>query len=56
MITPADIDSAVRTLVQAAKPAHEMVRLRRVLRPLRIPVELLGYSLDDVDRWGEQTG
>lgn len=36
--------------------AAEMVRLRRVLRPLRVPVDLLVYSTDDVARWGDQPG
>jgi len=39
-----------------ADRAAEMVRLRRVLRPLRIPVDLLVYSRSDVDRWGNQPG
>ena len=36
--------------------AAEMVRLRRLLRPLRIPVDLLVYSRSDIDRWGHQPG
>jgi predicted nucleotidyltransferase len=36
--------------------AAEMVRLRRLLRPLRIPVDLLVYSHVDVERWGNQPG
>lgn len=36
--------------------AREMVRLRRALRPLRIPVDLLVYSSADVRRWGQQPG
>lgn len=36
--------------------AAEMVRLRRVLRPLRIPADILVYSRDDVTRWGDQPG
>ena len=36
--------------------AREMVRLRRALRPLRIPVEILVYSADEVARWGDQPG
>ncbi len=36
--------------------ADEMVRLRRLLRPLRIPIDLLVYSQDEVDRWGRQPG
>ena len=39
-----------------ADRAAEMVRLRRVLRPLRIPVDLLVYSRADVERWGDQPG
>ena len=41
---------------QVADRAAEMVRLRRALRPLRIPVDLLVYSTDEVARWGEQPG
>jgi uncharacterized protein len=33
-----------------------MVRLRRVLWPLRIPVDILVYSSADVARWGDQPG
>jgi predicted nucleotidyltransferase len=36
--------------------AAEMVRLRRALRPLRIPVDVLVHSSADVDRWGGQPG
>ena len=36
--------------------AAEMVRLRRVLRPLRIPVDVLVYSHADVAHWGDQPG
>ncbi len=36
--------------------AAEMVRLRRLLRPLRIPVDLLVFSRADVERWGDQPG
>ena len=36
--------------------AKEMVRIRRALRPLRIPVDILVYSRDDVVRWGDQPG
>ena len=36
--------------------AREMVRLRRALRPLRIPVDVLVYSSEDVRRWGHQPG
>lgn len=36
--------------------AHEMVRLRRALRPLRVPVDVLVYSRAEVDQWGQQPG
>ncbi len=36
--------------------AAEMVRLRRLLRPLRIPVDVLVYSRSKVERWGSQPG
>lgn len=41
---------------QVADRAEEMVRLRRALRPLRVPVDVLVYSSDDVARWGGQPG
>lgn len=44
------IESAV------ADRAAEMVRLRRVLRLSRIPVDILVYSSADVARWGDQPG
>jgi predicted nucleotidyltransferase len=88
MIQPAQIEAAVQTLAEQAKPerillfgshargdanedsdldfvviegqvsdrAKEMVRLRRALRPLRLPVDVLVYSTDDVARWGQQPG
>jgi predicted nucleotidyltransferase len=34
----------------------EMVRLRRLLRPLRVPADVLVYSVDEVRRWGDQPG
>lgn len=34
----------------------EMVRLRRLLRPLRIPVDVLVYSEDEVREWGHLPG
>jgi predicted nucleotidyltransferase len=52
-------DSDIDLLVierQVEDRAREMVRLRRVLRPLRIPVDLLVYSRADVERWGDQPG
>jgi hypothetical protein len=33
-----------------------MVRLRRAVRPLRVPVDILVYSRADVERWGRQPG
>lgn len=36
--------------------AREMVRLRRALRPLRLPADVLVYSRDEVAQWGEQPG
>ena len=36
--------------------AREMVRLRRLLRPLRIPADVLVYSSEEVARWGDQPG
>jgi predicted nucleotidyltransferase len=52
-------DSDVDLLViEPAVPdrAREMVRLRRLLRPLRIPVDVLVFSSDEVSRWGSQPG
>lgn len=36
--------------------AHEMVRLRRALRPLRMQADVLVYSREEVSQWGHQTG
>jgi uncharacterized protein len=36
--------------------AGEMVRLRRLLRPLRVPVDIFVYSTDEIERWGKQPG
>lgn len=36
--------------------AREMVRLRRLLRPLRVPADVLVYSSDEVRRWGGAAG
>ena len=36
--------------------AKEMVRLRRLLRPLRIPADILVYSTEEVAQWGSQPG
>lgn len=50
-----DLDLLV---IEAEVPdrAAEMVRLRRLLRPLRIPVDILVYSRAEVERWGNQPG
>jgi predicted nucleotidyltransferase len=88
VITSEQIESAVRTIVDAAKPervvlfgsyargdatddsdldllviesevadrAREMVRLRRLLRPLRLPVDVLVVSTDEVAAWSGQPG
>ncbi len=39
-----------------ADRAREMVRLRRALRPLRLPVDIVVYSEEEVERWGQQPG
>lgn len=55
----AGADSDVDLLVierEVEDRAREMVRLRRALRPLRIPVDLLVFSTADVVRWGDQPG
>lgn len=36
--------------------AREMVRLRRALRPLRIPVDVLVFSVDEVKQWAHLPG
>lgn len=36
--------------------AREMVRLRRALRRLRIPVDVLVFSSEDVSNWGHLPG
>lgn len=36
--------------------AREMVRLRRLLRPLRVPADILVYSENEVSQWGNQPG
>ena len=41
---------------QVEDRAREMVRLRRLLRPLRIPVDVLVFSAEDVARCGDQPG
>lgn len=41
---------------QVEDRAREMVRLRRLLRPLRIPADILVYSSEEVACWGDQPG
>lgn len=41
---------------EVANRASEMVRLRRALRPLRVPADVLVYSRDEVNAWGQQPG
>ena len=41
---------------QVENRAWEMVRLRRVLRSLRIPVDILVYSSQEVQHWSNQPG
>lgn len=41
---------------EVADRGREMVRLRRGLRSLRLPVDLLVYSAADVARWGQESG
>ncbi len=36
--------------------AREMVRLRRALRSLRVPVDVLVYSRAEVERWRHEPG
>ena len=55
----ADDESDLDLLVIESKVegrAQEMIRLRRALRPLRIPADVLVFSSDDVARWGDQPG
>ncbi|NBC13082.1 MAG: nucleotidyltransferase domain-containing protein [Gammaproteobacteria bacterium] len=55
----ADDDSDLDLLViedDVADRAAEMVRLRRALRPLRIPVDVLVHSSADVERFRHQPG
>ena len=55
----ANLDSDLDLLVietTVENRAREMVRLRRALRYLRVPVDVLVYSRAEVDRWGSQTG
>ena len=53
--TGSDIDLLV---IEAEVPNRgaEMVRLRRLLRPLPAAFDVLVYSQDEVVRWGQQPG
>ena len=50
-----DIDFLVITPTVENR-AREMVRLRRALRPMRVPADVLVYSRAEVDQWGRQPG
>lgn len=50
-----DLDFLVIT-PRVENRAREMVRLRRALRPLRVPVDVLVYSRAEVNQWGQQPG
>jgi uncharacterized protein len=55
----ADADSDYDFLViepTVVNRAAEMVRLRRALRPLRLAADVLVYSREEVNRWGQQPG
>ncbi len=55
----ANLDSDLDLLViepTVENRVREMVRLRRALRSLRVPVDVLVYSRAEVYRWGSQTG
>lgn len=52
-------DSDIDLLViehEVADRGAEMVRLNRLLRPLRTAFDVLVYSRDEVARWGSQPG
>jgi len=52
-----DSDLDFLVIVPALANKHqEMVRLRRVLRPLRIPVDVLVASKAEIDDWGHLPG
>lgn len=50
-----DLDLLVILEEMRGRPA-EMVRLLRALRPLRVPVDVLVYSHDEVEEWGHLPG
>ncbi|MBN2488709.1 MAG: nucleotidyltransferase domain-containing protein [Methanosarcinaceae archaeon] len=39
-----------------ADPRYEMVRLRDVLRPMRLPVDIIVTSVDKIRDWGSLPG
>ena len=39
-----------------ASKVTEMVRLRRILRPLRLPFDVMVVSEDDIEEWGDLPG
>src|ERR1700730_83951 len=52
-------DSDIDLLVieqQVDDRARAMMCVRRLLRPLRIPADILVYSTEEVARWGSQPG
>jgi predicted nucleotidyltransferase len=50
-----DLDLLV-ILPAVADRRGEMVRLREALRPLRLPIDVLVFSLRDVEEWGHVRG
>lgn len=50
-----DLDLLVILEEMRGRP-EEMVRLLRALRPLRVPVDVLVYSHDEVEEWGHLPG
>ena len=42
--------------LQPVNKAQEMIRLRRALRPLHIPVDVLVFSQREIDDWGHLPG
>ena len=50
-----DLDLIIIERVVTAR-RHESVRIRRALRPLRVPVDILVFSRDEVKRFGNIMG
>jgi predicted nucleotidyltransferase len=50
-----DLDLLV-VLPTVADKRAEMVRLREVLRPLPIPIDVLVFSIHDLEEWGDVRG